>query len=66
MKGAEVHNRRRFAQLSPKAKKERELAKLIREDKLEVTDGELRLKPEPQVAAVASEPVYRLPAERWE
>jgi hypothetical protein len=66
MKGTEVDNRRRFAQLSPRAKRERELAKLIREDKLELMDGELRVKPEPGVATVTQEPAYRLPQETWE
>jgi hypothetical protein len=67
MKGTEVDNRRRFAQLSPKAKKERELAKLIREDRVELTpNGELRTKPAQGVATVTQAPAHKLPDETWE
>jgi hypothetical protein len=67
MKGTEADNRRRFAQLSPKASRERELAKLIREDKLEPTaKGELRVKSEQQAVTVTQEPVHQLSNETWE
>lgn len=63
MKGSELDNRRRLRSLSPQATRERQLAKWVREGKLEVTDGELRPKPDPQVTTVQ---VYKLPEERWD
>jgi hypothetical protein len=67
MKGTEIDNRRRLAQLSPRGVRERELAKLIREDKLTLTpNGELRPKREQQASGLATPTVYQLPDETWE
>lgn len=66
MKGTEVDNRRRLRQLSSGTKESREVAKLMAEDKLEVKDGELILKPEYRPSAVKVEPIQRLPEDRWE
>lgn len=67
MKGTDVDNRRSLRNLSDRARSERQLAKLIREDKLEVDGGELRPKTSQQsTTATTTEPVYELPPERWE
>jgi hypothetical protein len=67
MKGTEVDNRRRLAQLSPRVARERELAAWVGKSNIELTPtGELRVKPERQLATTTRESPHQLPDAGWE
>ena len=67
MKGTEVDERRRDRALSQRTRRERELAKKVQQDNLELTlNGQLAETVEPGITPESQVVVYQAPEDIWE